>query len=733
MARSAHDASDARSPGLETAAAGSLFRPGHNCYRVARAHRVALLVDADAYFKAFAAAALRATRSILVVAWDFHSRTRLHHGIPDAPDLLGDFLNFLARRRPGLEVRVLIWDYPVIFAKGREISPVYGLGWRPHRHVHVHYDDCFPIGAALHQKLVIIDGALAFCGGLDLTRSRWDTPEHLPADPRRVDDDGEEPYPPFHDVMMAVDGDAARVLESIVLERWLDATGQYVAPASTVSDPWPASLPAAVTDVEVAVARTLPAWNGRPAVAEVEALYVDMIAAAKRLIYIENQYFTSSVLGDALARRLAEPDGPEIIAVLRLSTDGWLEAPTMGTLRTELLRRLREADRYGRMHAYYPYISGLPEGQCCDLHSKLIIVDDDWLQIGSANFCNRSMGLDVECNLALESHGEERVAAAIAGLRERLLAEHLGVSPEAVRDAARSHDSVSGLICALGTEHRRLVPYENLEEPSEAMLAIAGIADPEHPVSLDRLMGQFAPEAHSVTVGPRWPILAAIALAAALLAALWRYTPIVAWTDAERIVGWAGDLARRPWLGPAVVLAYTPAAFLLFPRPLITLFAVAAFGPWIGFAYAWTGILLAALVSYYVGRSVSRSTVRRIAGARINRLTRLMSRRGWLTMTAVRLVPLAPFVVVNLVAGAIRFRPWHFLLGSALGILPGTLAATVLGDQLLAGLRDPRSMDLGLLIAVLAGLAAAAWVVQRWVLNPQANARPEGHGRTSRA
>ena len=119
----------------------SLFEPGRNCYRVGHAERVGLLVDGEAYFKAFAQAALRATRSVVILGWDFHSRTRLYHGIEGVPELLGDFLNYLVKRRHRLRVRVLIWDYPVIFAKGRELSPIYGFGWRPRRHIRVRYDD----------------------------------------------------------------------------------------------------------------------------------------------------------------------------------------------------------------------------------------------------------------------------------------------------------------------------------------------------------------------------------------------------------------------------------------------------------------------------------------------------------------------------------------------------------------------------------------------------------------
>ena len=83
-------------------AAVSVLRPGTNCQRVARAGRAALLIDAEAYFGAFARAALRAQRSIVIVGWDFHSATRLHLGRPHVPDVLGEFLNFLVQRRSTL-------------------------------------------------------------------------------------------------------------------------------------------------------------------------------------------------------------------------------------------------------------------------------------------------------------------------------------------------------------------------------------------------------------------------------------------------------------------------------------------------------------------------------------------------------------------------------------------------------------------------------------------------------
>lgn len=713
------------------AARASLFAPGVNCWDVARANRISLLVDGEAYFKAFAQAALRAERTIDIVGWDFHSRTKLHHGIARVPEHLGDFLNFLVKRRRRLEVRILTWDYPVIFAKGRELSPIYGLGWRPKRRVRLRYDDHYPIGASQHQKVVVIDSALAFCGGLDLTLSRWDTPEHGPHERRRINEGCTDAYAPFHDTVMAMDGDAANALAALVRDRWERATGETLKKIVATTEPWPDSLPVSLTDTDVAIARTRAPMGDEEPIGEVLQLYLDMIAAAKRAIYIENQYFTANALGEALAARLAEPEGPEVIAVLRLSTQGWLEAPTMGSLRTVMLKKLRDADKYGRFHAYYPHIPELPEGQCCDLHSKLVIVDDEYLRIGSANFSNRSMGLDTECDVAIEARGEERIAGAIHGFRNVLLGEHLDVPPEQVGEALKEAGTVRGAIAKLASEGRSLRKYERLDDVSDTVIAVASVADPEKPVSLDTLIEQFSPEMTVKNARPAWFVPVTLLALAGMLAVLWQWTPLAQWADSDRIVAWAIDFARMPLAPALIVLAYTPASMVMFPRPLLTLLAVAAFGAWYGFAYAFCGIIVAAMATYALGVRLDRQGVRRIARGRLNRLTQVMRRRGLLAMTAVRLVPLAPFAVVNMMAGAIRIRPSHFVVGTALGILPGTLTATVFGDQLFAALRDPRLINplaVAVVLALGCLLVAATWMVRRWLFADS----PDSHGNRPR-
>jgi phospholipase D1/2 len=698
--------------------ARTLLRPGENCWRIEHADRVAVLVDGEAYYSAFVLAAERARHSIIILAWDFNSRAVVKFDERTGERVtLGDFLNELAHRRRGLDVRVLIWDYPMIFGTDREFPPIYGLGWKPHRRVRIRYDNTQPVAGSHHQKIAVIDDRVAFCGGLDLTARRWDTPAHRPTEEQRKAD--EAPYPPFHDVMMMVDGGAARALGELARERWRLATGRKLSATRSSADLGSPTIEPHFEDASIALSRTCPPRD-RPAVREIESLYLDMIAAAKRYIYIENQYFTAHAIGEALAARLGAPEGPEIIVVLRLLSHGWLEELTMQNLRRNLIDRLQKADHGGRFHVYYPFIDGLQAGTCIDVHSKVLIVDDEWLRVGSANVSNRSMGLDTECDLTLEAGGRQDLVRGIRDCRDRLLAEHVGVAPRKLAREIAAQGSISAAIDRLGTPERALRRLEN-STVSEAVVSLASIADPEQPVSIENLIGQFAPRAPVRLRGTRWLKIAMTVLVVAALTAMWQFTPVGAAFTPARVTDWAHAFADRAWAPLIVLAAFTPAAIVMFPRPLITLFAVVAFGPWLGFAYSMTGILISALFTYWMGTRMDRSTVRRLAGPKLNRILEVLRRRGLVALTALRLVPLAPFTIEGIVAGAIRISLRDFTIGTALGMLPGTLAATVFGDQLEVALRNPADVNLWIVGGVIVALTAATLFVRRWLITQSAH------------
>jgi phosphatidylserine/phosphatidylglycerophosphate/cardiolipin synthase-like enzyme/uncharacterized membrane protein YdjX (TVP38/TMEM64 family) len=695
----------------------SLFRPGGNCCAAVRSARAAFLVDGEAYFDAFVRACERAERTIVMLGWDFDSRMVLRYDDDGTPrETLGAFLNRLCERNRHLRIHILDWDFPVVFGGDREYSPIFGLNWEPHRRIEFRFDDTHPVAGSHHQKIVVVDDKVAFVGGLDLTNKRWDSPAHQPGDPRRTFEDA--PYPPFHDVMAALDADAATALLAIAKDRWQKATGHALKPARrTHGDPWPPELEVALRDVLVSVSCTLPEGPNTPAVRQVESLYLDMIGRARRYIYIENQYFTSDSIGRALKASLEQPDGPEIVLVTRLLSHGWLEENTMSVLRTRLVRLLREADRHGRFHAYYPHVEGLIEGTCLDLHSKVMVVDDEWLRVGSSNLSNRSMGVDTEADVTIEAEGRAEVRDGIRLVRDRLISEHAGVDIEAWRAAAERAGSLSAAIDEVAVGQRRLIELET-PEVSDAVMAAAAIGDMEKPISLDVLVQGLAHDESPLQLpAPKPPrriaVLGTVALVVAAMLAMWRYTPLSHLVTADSVIDIADTLSTHWWAPLVLVLAYTPACMVMFPRPLITMAAVVVFGPVHGLAYAMTGVLLAGVAGYFVGKLVHRDTVRRLAGPRLARLTGVLQRRGIIAVTLVRFVPIAPYAVVNVVMGAMRIRFAHFLAGTFLGMLPGAIAATVLSDQAAEFLRDPSRVNPWLVAAAAGGFVLLAYTGKR--------------------
>ncbi|HAM46923.1 MAG TPA: phospholipase, partial [Alphaproteobacteria bacterium] len=246
------------------------------------------------------------------------------------PLQLGPFLTALVEKRPELTIYLLLWDYSVIYALEREPVPSLNLDWKTPRQIKVCLDDILPLGGSHHQKIVVIDDAVAFCGGIDLTIRRWDTSAHEPDDERRRDPGGES-YAPFHDLQMCVDGDCAAKLGELVRARWHAAACHAVSavPPEQRGDPWPDALKPDFSDTKIAIARTIPAIGDEPEVREIEALYIDMIGTAEQFIYIENQFLTSDSIASSLAQRLQQKPELEVLFVSPEDHPGWLEARSM--------------------------------------------------------------------------------------------------------------------------------------------------------------------------------------------------------------------------------------------------------------------------------------------------------------------------------------------------------------------------------------------------------------------
>jgi phosphatidylserine/phosphatidylglycerophosphate/cardiolipin synthase-like enzyme len=426
-----------------------LFVLGRNASRVVRADRSGVLVDGRDYFRAVYEACSRARRSILITGWQFDSEVALLRG-PDLPagvdpldvELL-PFLDRLCRENPDLRVDILAWDFSLVFAFERELLQKLVFEWKSSQNLRFVFDSHCPSTGSHHQKMVVIDGALAFVGGIDLCKHRWDDRDHAAFNPLRADH--EVAYPPYHEVHAYVTGPAARCCAEIFAQRWARA-GRAPAPQHA---PWHGhashldGLPTQPTlelgPARLALVRTQASCcETHQCATEIVSLFRDAIGAAERLIYVETQYFTAHALLEALVARVSDRTrrAPEIVVMLPRKPETLKEQLACGYAQAKLLDALGHACREtGTPLGIFNVASRADDGRDVYeyIHAKLLVVDDRFMSVGSANFSNRSMGLDTELNVAWQATSDsEPLAERIRAARIALLEEHVG--PQHVRD-----------------------------------------------------------------------------------------------------------------------------------------------------------------------------------------------------------------------------------------------------------------------------------------------------------
>lgn len=457
-----------------------IVKEGKNCWRISRAGCATVIVDAADYYHFIGKAMAKAQRRILIIGWDFDTRIALEPDERGKGESLGQFFLRLAKERPGREIDVLKWNFGALKQFFRPAAVFWLYRWWRTNRIEMRFDSAHPPGCSHHQKIVVIDDALAACGGIDISTHRWDRSGHPDDDPHRTGPDG-KPYCPWHDATMLMQGPVAADLSELGQERWKLATGEKLAKIEPRDCSWPEGLSVSFKDVDVAISRTHAAYRETEEVREIEALYLDMIAAARRFIYFENQYFTSAKIAACLAARLEEPDPPEIMLVMPRSAEGWLEQTAMDGARLKLMAALGRKDPGNRFRIYVPVTEG---GKDIYVHAKIAIVDDRLLRVGSSNLNNRSMGLDSECDVTIDAAlpANRDVGPAITALRHRLLAEHLGCSEEQFAKAELQALSMVDAVEALRGDGKtlELLDMEKLGATKE-FIAANELLDPESP------------------------------------------------------------------------------------------------------------------------------------------------------------------------------------------------------------------------------------------------------------
>lgn len=466
------------------------WQEGVHYHRRANVEQSAAIVDARAYYRAFYHAALGAERYLLIAGWQFDSEVALLRGA-DAegaplPVTFLPFLSALCARRPELQIRLLAWDFSVVYALERQWLQRLRFAVAAPKGLRFEFDTHPLTGGSHHQKFVVIDGQLGFAGGLDICDARWDDRAHAPHDPLRVNISG-DPVRANHEVQAGVVGDAALDLAELFSARWQVACGE------TLALPPPPDVPASRFDLaaltagellpiaakEVWLSRTSVPADG-PTVCEIRSAYTDALRAAERFVYIETQYFTSRSITAALLERLRDRSAPKLslAIVLPRAADTTKEHFALGEAQSAVLGVLEETARdEGHDLAFLCSVEG--EDHETFIHSKVVIVDDSFLAIGSANLTERSMAVDSELAVIWRSNGDNAVAADIARVRTSLLAEHAGRPPAELTGVTDLLGCVRSWIAERSTR-LHLCHYEVVEPNALKTL----IFDPGGPVLL---------------------------------------------------------------------------------------------------------------------------------------------------------------------------------------------------------------------------------------------------------
>ncbi|HET8936750.1 MAG TPA: phospholipase D-like domain-containing protein [Polyangiales bacterium] len=468
---------------------------------------VGLLVDAERYYRQFYRAAMSAKRSILLSGWQFDSDVALLRGEDaekaPAPVVLIKFLNYLCEQNPELQIRILAWDFHIVFAAEREWMQRLVFQWISHKNILFMFDDSHVENGSHHQKIAIIDDEQVFLGGLDLCDHRWDDSHHKNVNPLRVSRG--QPHKPFHDIQAYVRsrGVAASLIE-LFRDRWRRAGGEDLTfldrPAPQEAAPHIEELlPLSATTLTLHRTDPHGSPDGHAMCQEILHLYSVAFDAAEKLIYIETQYFSSHAVAEALERRLRAPDKPqlEVVLILNMKAETLKEQAAVGLAQAKEITRIRKAaaETSHKVGIYYTLPDCQPgetPEQATYIHSKLMVVDDQFLTVGSANLTNRSMSVDTELNITVETDSAlSELGCSIQQARATLLGEHTGGPDVPMLDGLVEH--LDGLADAAARGERgcpcRLRHHPSPTDSERTALAIidpqALPFDPDAPESLE--------------------------------------------------------------------------------------------------------------------------------------------------------------------------------------------------------------------------------------------------------
>lgn len=699
-----------------------LFRPGENCWRVDRAYHANVIVDYSFYYKALAESLLRAKHSIFLTGWDIDSRIDLIRDDEQEEKInLYKILIQKARENPDLQIYLNRWNYAFFMAGTREPMAVWKWRWSMLPNIHYVHDNMTPVGACHHQKVVVIDDEVAFTGGMDVSFGRWDKRSHHPHNEKRVDPGGvynptaKIEYPAYHDIQTVMSGPIVKGLAELSRFRWRLAAGYDAVPmrnvvSKKIPQAWPPSRDINFEDIDVAIARTIPDYANLDPAYEIEKMYIDEIGRAENFIYMENQYFTRMSIARALRKQMQQKPDLRLLLVSSDNPQGFFEKVTMWTGRMKFKKYLQR-DYYKRVCMAYPVSRGDgKDKKPVRIHSKFMVVDDRLMHIGSANINNRSMRMDTECDIVYAGNNAHN-RKKIADIRNDLIREHTGMELNEIQSIINKGES----------PHRFLEVVEGSRQ-SLSKLRDGRFFGGKKPSDLPTKLGDSekgwlpslplpGKDESTVRYFPRKTIFALLGLFMILATGFY-----------ARSAGWMPSIATEEGLTRTLedvrgqegailtsIGIYVLASYFFVPVTLLTGVVSVIFGYWSALLICVVGSITSAILGYGTGRLAGKDRFNLFAGKTMEKLKTHAQNSNIISITFLRMIPIAPFSVVNMSLGIVKVPFLVFMGGSLLGMVPGKFVTVFVAGSIGDLWLNPQPEKI-----LIAGLGIIAWVCLVW-------------------
>jgi uncharacterized membrane protein YdjX (TVP38/TMEM64 family) len=302
------------------------------------------------------------------------------------------------------------------------------------------------------------------------------------------------------------------------------------------------------------------------------------------------------------------------------------------------------------------------------------------------------------------------------------LAEHLGVSEKKVAEVSSESVSLIEAVESLRNGDRTLIPLvDAVEKKIEQLLPESELLDPEKPIEPEEFLDYLIRPEHQRPAYRHFLKVIIMIVIVLVLAALWRWSPLGNYLNIENVTGAALWLKAHPFSPVLVPLSYVVLGMVAFPVTLLIMATIIVYGPWWGGWYAILGTTSSAIIMFLLGHLLGKNIVRKFSGGLINRVNRRLSQTGLAAVIFFRIIPVAPFSIINLIAGISAISLRDFFLGTLIGIIPGIIAIGLITDRLTQSLRQPDLYSFIALFTVIVFLGAGLVGFRRWFKRRNAN------------